>query len=113
MLFRSMLLFAEGMQEGLSTPETPVRRGLSPEQARQVWAEGGEIGLYDALRCRVRYFAKGAVLGSREFANNIFARNRFHFGSRRRDGARPLPGIDTSALGGLYGLRIFRPRILE
>ena len=108
-----MLLFAEGMQEGLSTPETPIRRGLSPEQARQVWAEGGEIGLFDALRCRVRYFAKGAVLGSREFANHIFARNRSHFGSRRRDGARPLPGIDTSALGGLYGLKIFRPRRLE
>ena len=47
------------------------------------------------LRCRVRYFTDGLVLGSREFVEQAFALTREHFGARRRNGARKLAGAAT------------------
>ena len=37
------------------------------EEWLRVLEEGGELPVAAALRCRVRYFADGAVLGSKEF----------------------------------------------
>lgn len=45
-----------------------------------------------SLRCRVRYFTRGAVLGSREFVNEAFERHRSHFGPKRKTGARKMRG---------------------
>ena len=98
----------EGKEEGISTAENPARTGISPEEVKKVLDSGGELSLTEALRCRVRYFADGAVLGSRQFANEIFLRYRDYFGVTRESGARPLTGIDTSKLGGLFGLRNLR-----
>lgn len=102
------LLYVEGMEEGVSTVETPVRAGISPEEVRKVLNRGGELSMKEALQCRVRYFADGAVLGSQKFSNEIFTKYREHFGVTRRSGARPLRGIDTTSLGGLFGLRNLR-----
>jgi len=107
------LLYLEGTQEGVSTPEKPVRQGIAPEKVKRVLESGGELSLLEALRCRVRYFSDGAVLGSRQFANEIFARYRSHFGASRREGARPIRGVATASVGGLCTLRDLRLRTLE
>ena len=57
----------------------------------------------ELLRCRVRYFTDGAVLGGRAFVNEVFTSFRERFGPRREDGARRLRGLDATA--GLYVLR--------
>jgi len=75
------------------------RQGLSAgDQARQ-----GELSLGKMLRCRVRYFTDGAVVGSRSFVNEAFAAARERFGSRRKDGARKLRG--SGAAGTLWSAR--------
>ena len=60
------------------------------------------------LRCRVRYFTDGAVIGSREFVNEAFAQARERFGRRRRDGARALRGVASGAKGLLWSARALR-----
>ena len=67
--------------------------------------EGGELPVAAALRCRVRYFADGAVLGSKEFVESIFLEYRDQFGRRRRSGARKMKGSDWEGLTVLRDLR--------
>ena len=60
------------------------------------------------LRCRVRYFTDGAVIGSKAFVNEAFASARERFGPRRRDGARKMRGNGTAAAGVLWSARDLR-----
>jgi hypothetical protein len=62
------------------------------------------------LRCRVRYFTDGAVIGSREFVNEAFAAARERFSVKRKDGARRMRGSGTSAAGVLWSVRDLRVR---
>ena len=60
------------------------------------------------LRCRVRYFTDGAVIGSKEFVNEAFAGARERFSGKRKDGARQLRGEAQAAAGVLWSLRDLR-----
>ena len=84
------------------------RRGFSPEQVEAVEKEGGQVRVSRALRCRVRYFSDGAVLGSAAFVNAIFEANRSSFGAKRKDGARPMKGMKGCDWGGLCVIRDLR-----
>jgi len=74
------------------------RAGFSPEQIQAVLDQGGQLELADALRCRVRYFCDGAILGSRAFVDEFFQSHRQFFGPTRKDGARKLRGINSPEL---------------
>ena len=95
------------------------RKGLSKEQLdaekeRLMEAEEkrmGEISLGRMLRCRVRYFTDGAVIGSKEFVNEAFANARERFGSKRKDGARTMRGSGSGAKGQLWSMRDLRVRV--
>ena len=50
-----------------------------------------------------------AVLGSREFVNEVFALHREKFGVKRKDGARPIRALASI---GLMALRDLRVRVL-
>ena len=61
---------------------------------------------YELLRCRVRYFSDGVVLGSKDFVNEIFEAFRgkaFH--TERKEGARAMKG---GGWGQLYTVRDLR-----
>jgi hypothetical protein len=61
------------------------------------------------LRCRVRYFTDGVVIGSRMFVNEAFAAARERFGAKRKDGARKMRGAAAAAASGvLWSLRDLR-----
>ena len=65
-----------------------------------------DLGVAKMLRCRVRYFTDGAVIGSREFVNEAFANARERFGPSRKDGARKMRGSGVVAAAGiLWSLR--------
>jgi hypothetical protein len=64
-----------------------------------------DVALGRMLRCRVRYFTDGAVIGSRRFVDEVFARARERFGSKRKDGARKLRGSGEAAAGMLWSVR--------
>jgi putative transposase len=63
------------------------------------------------LRCRVRYFTDGAVIGSKAFVNEAFAAARERFSEKRKDGARRLRGNGKAAAGELWSMRDLRVRI--
>jgi REP element-mobilizing transposase RayT len=88
-------------REGLKEDGTPLRKGFSREEALAVIAAKGQLPVEEYLRCRVRYFTDGAVLGSREFVNEIFEVFKERFGSKRKDGARRIKGLEL----GIYTLR--------
>jgi REP element-mobilizing transposase RayT len=67
-----------------------------------------DLKMVKMLRCRVRYFTDGAVIGSREFVNAAFESARERFGPRRKDGARKLRGHASAAAGLLWSMRDLR-----
>ncbi len=86
------------------------RRGMKKEEAEKEIARLRESGSQDlkiakAVRCRVRYFTDGAVIGSRGFVDGIFRRARERFGAKREDGARRPRGALGELKGDLWSLR--------
>jgi putative transposase len=76
------------------------------EQFRKVVAEGGNLPLAAVLRCRVRYFSDGAVLGSRAFVAKQLVDYRQKTGRRDASVPKPVPGCtDWGELATLRGLR--------
>jgi len=67
-----------------------------------------ELGMAKMLRCSVRYFTDGAVIGSKEFVNETFASARERFSEKRKDGARKMRGAAASATDGLWSVRDLR-----
>jgi len=99
-------LFGQGEErEGTDAAGRPLRRGLPREKVLAVVAAGGKVSLPELLQVRIRYLVAGAVLGSREFVNQIFQLNRSRFGPNRRDGARRIRGLVGSPLWCLRALR--------
>lgn len=80
-------------------------RSFSAAQTVEVLAAGGELPLQELLRCRVRYFSDGLVLGSRLFVEQVYQSNRSLFGGRRRSGARPLRNGEWQGLCAMRDLR--------
>jgi len=70
-----------------------------------------DLGLAKMLHCRVRYFTDGAVIGSKEFVNEAFARARERFSAKRKDGARAMRGNGSGAMGLLWSARDLRVRV--
>jgi REP element-mobilizing transposase RayT len=100
------LLYLQGEARGMDEHGRPVRRGFDPRAVASVLESGGRLPLPVLLRCRVRYFTDGAVLGSRSFVDEAFRRHRHCFGARRTTGARPMRGADWGDLCSLRRLRL-------
>ena len=66
----------------------------------------GRLPQHEVLRCRVRYFTDGAVLGSRDYVQRYLTAYRISSGRRSRTAPRPLPNVtDWGDLATLRGLR--------
>jgi hypothetical protein len=116
-----MLLLAEGEEklkevvgEDGELEVKVVRKGMRKEAVEAELAQlerSRDVALGRMLRCRVRYFSDGAVLGSREFVDGVFRACRERFGPRRTSGARKLRGSAAAAAGALWSVRDLRRRI--
>jgi putative transposase len=85
---------------------------ISREEARKVLSKGGRLPVAEVLRCKVRYFTDGAVLGSRGYVEAIFKAKRGRFGEKRQDGARKMRGLEApEGKEGLFTLRDLRVRV--
>ncbi len=96
-----MILFGRGQEvKGGATPRGYVKakRGFSRARVESELKRGGKLPLHVALRCRVRYFTAGAVMGSRKFVDEVFEQNRARFGPKRESGARPMRGAEWGNL---------------
>lgn len=95
-----LCLYHQGSPQGETLDEHGrLKRGaLSHEAVLKVLAQNGRLPLAEYLRCRVRYFCDGAVLGSRAFVEGMFRSHRGWFGPRRRTGARLMRGLAGEGL---------------
>jgi hypothetical protein len=92
-------LFGRG-QVRLDPEGKVVRVGISQKRIEEVLQKKGRLEAWEAVRCRVRYFSDGMILGSRGFVERFFSLNRWRFGPTRPDGARAMrylnmPGLFT------------------
>jgi REP element-mobilizing transposase RayT len=101
-------LYGEGEERGIDDPARGyrARRGLSPEEVARVLAARGKLSAWEMLRCKVRYFSDGAVLGTRGFVNAVFEAERGRFGPKRQDGARRMRHVEAGGLCVLRDLRL-------
>lgn len=104
------LLYGRGEERGTGSDGEALRKGFSREETQQVLADGGRLPSTAYLRCRVRYFTDGAVIGSRSFVNDIFKSTRERFGDKRKTGARLMKGLAKEEK--LYALRDLRASVL-
>jgi len=98
--------------------ETSRKTGISKNDAEAL--ESGdnqtvlpELKMAKMLRCRVRYFTDGAVIGSKGFVNEAFEGARERFSEKRTDGARRMRGSGKAAAGVLWTVRDLRVGIGE
>jgi REP element-mobilizing transposase RayT len=98
-------LYLQGQEKGLDESGKVLHDGFTREQVQEVLDAGGRLPMRVLLRCRVRYFSDGLVLGSKGFVEEVFARNREQFGAKRTNGARVMKHGNWK---GLYTLRALR-----
>ena len=91
-----------------------LRKGVAKaeETGRMQSAATGEIPFATMLRCRIRYFTDGAVIGSQMFVDEAFDRSRARFGPKRKNGARRMRGDASAAARHLWSLRDLRKGVV-
>jgi len=102
------LLFGIGQEvHGGATPDgyQKSKGGFTQREIEAVCAAGGRLSLAAALRCRVRYFTDGVVLGSQKFIDDFFEAQRGQFGAKRKSGARRMKGAQWGDLRVLRDLK--------
>ena len=95
---------ADGMNEAEALSAMKKEEGAATESHRYL----PELGMAKMLRCRVRYFTDGAVIGSKGFVDDVFAGSRERFSEKRSDGARRMRGCGKAAAGVLWSMRDLR-----
>ena len=114
-LYRRLMGLALGRKSGKAVVEKGVvRRQMNAAEALETDDNRTplpDLKLAAMLRCRVRYFTDGAVIGSKAFVNEAFAAARERFTERRKDGARRMKGIGKAAAGVLWSVRDLRVKL--
>ena len=95
-----LALFGKG-----AMPKTGGQPYLDHKAVKHAIDTNGKLALAELLRCRVRYFTDGVILGSKDFVEYHFQRVRHQLGSRRKTGARPMKGCDWRGLTVLRDLQ--------
>jgi putative transposase len=88
-----------------------LQKGISKAEAAKDQDKDHEIPLAKMLRCRIRYFTDGAVIGSRIFVDEAFIAARERFGPKRKTGARKMKGEASAAAAEVWSLRDLRKGI--
>ncbi len=98
-------LFDNGEERDGRLDGTGARRGIGAREVEAVIRSGGKLSFYQSIRCRVRYFSDGCVIGTQDFVEGVFATHRNLFGLRRKSGAREMRGVDFPKLFAVRDLR--------
>ncbi|MBT7188540.1 hypothetical protein HN911_14595 [Candidatus Bathyarchaeota archaeon] len=104
-LYREQLYIA-GEQRGTGEDGRPLRAGFSPEKVSQVLEANGQLPVTELLRCKVRYFSDGVVIGSSDYVEGVFEKYRDQFGAKRKSGARKMKGGGWGDLCTIRDLRL-------
>lgn len=100
--YRRLLL---GIGITTPTPENEPKNGFPREKTLEKLRNGVRLTLGEVLRCRIRYFSDGLVLGGKDFVESAFQARREWFSETRKAGARHPAHAD----GLPSALKIFKP----
>ncbi len=75
-----------------------VRRGIKEADIREVSVSEERLTKPQLLRCRLRYFTDGLVIGSKSFIESFFEDKREYFSKTRQKGSRRMRGGDWGEL---------------
>jgi hypothetical protein len=78
---------------------------FSHDKVQEVIRRRGCLSPHELIRCHVRYFNDGLVLGSRAFVDEFFAQRRELFGKKRKTGARHLAGHSFEGICAIRDLK--------
>lgn len=70
------------------------RRGFSRAEVDEILDRNGKLSRTEMLRCRVRYFTDGAVIGSKSFVNDFYKAVRGEIRGGRKKASTPFRNID-------------------
>jgi putative transposase len=91
---------------GKGSAPSQTQAKIDAAAMQQVVRAKGRLPLHEVLRCRVRYFSDGAVLGSQTFVQQHLGSYQQLSGLRKRVRPRPVPAVtDWGDLTTLRGLR--------
>jgi putative transposase len=114
-LYRRMLGIALGKKPGQARVEKPDQQVTKTDEELLASSDNEtalqDLGVAKMLRCRVRYFTDGVVIGSRGFVEDVFQQMRERFGAQRRTGARKLRGAGAAAAGMIWSVRDLRKEV--
>jgi putative transposase len=115
-IYRRMMGLALERKSGNAVGDQQRRSQTTATGLKTLETEDNGTALLDLklaamVRCRVRYFTDGAVIGSKAFVNEAFAAARERFTEKRKDGARRLKGNGKAAAGVLWSVRDLRVRV--
>jgi putative transposase len=82
-----------------SLPSRHHQGAFALPTAERVFAQQGELSLAERLRCRIRYFTDGVILGSQGFVESHCHRLKHKLGYQRRGAATSLQTLGSSTLG--------------
>ncbi len=110
------ILISAGIEQGeergnaATKQRVVVRKGMGREKAAKEMErlskdEERDLKISKVVRCRVRYFTDGAVIGSKSFVDGVFRKSRERFGPKRKDGARKPRGALGEMKGEIWSLR--------
>jgi len=92
------LLYTTGQAKGEGKTAGAFKPGFSPEEVQRVLEAGGKLPMNVVLRCRVRYFTAGLVLGSKAYVESIQQRHGKRIRSERNAGPSAMIGCDWGNL---------------
>ena len=100
-----MILFGTGEEKLAIDDRTVLKRGITREEVEAVLEAKGRLSSPELLRCKLRCFTDGVVIGSQAFVEDFFATKREYFSPKRMSGARRLHGGQWSELRCVRDLR--------
>jgi REP element-mobilizing transposase RayT len=84
-------LFEDGREQtGAPSGGGSKRAGIPAGTSAAEKQRKGKLSRATLLRCRVRYFSDGLVLGTKSYVDGVFEKYRGQFGPKRTSGARAL-----------------------
>jgi len=105
------ILYAHGARKTDGLSGQMIRPGFTREQIDTVLDEGGRLPLYNLLRCKVRYFSDGAVIGGKAFVERVLNERGDIFTEKKR--ARGAREMKFGVWGGLCSARELRLRVVN
>ena len=82
------------------------RGRLSEEKVESVLDGGGKLEMTEVLRCRVRYFSDGMVLGSTAYLKDLQESHQDWFGPKRKTCGARMRGADWGELRVMRNLQL-------